>query len=163
VLGTLSNQKRLDWISLATPSQTCTSLRSHRTVWCSGCRGGELAPLEKSRRSRGYNSSYCPLWTGLSGVIAAPMPMVGRTTSGRHVDFTNGRKVTPDCPVCHDDHGFNGRLRQKRKEITHYSLSGGGPDCPVHPQTEGNYGLPNRAPTAPSYLGAIKWTPRRME
>jgi hypothetical protein len=42
-------------------------------------------------------------------------------------------------------------------------LSGGVLDCPVHPRTEGNYGLPNGAPTAPSCLGAIKWTPRRME
>jgi hypothetical protein len=41
--------------------------------------------------------------------------------------------------------------------------------CPVvHrtircPRTEGNYCLPNGAPTAPSRLGAIKGTPRRME
>jgi hypothetical protein len=41
--------------------------------------------------------------------------------------------------------------------------SGGASDCPVRPQTEGNYGLPNRAPTAPSCLGAIKGTPRCME
>jgi hypothetical protein len=57
----------------------------------------------------------------------------------------------------------NGRLRQKRKEIVHCSLSGGAPDCPVHPRTKGNQGLPNGAPTAPSSLGAIKGTPRRME
>jgi hypothetical protein len=43
------------------------------------------------------------------------------------------------------------------------SLSGGAPDCPVRPRTEGNYCLPNGAPTAPSCLGAIKGTPRRME
>jgi hypothetical protein len=35
--------------------------------------------------------------------------------------------------------------------------------CPVHPRTKGNNGLPNGAPTAPSCLGAIKGTPRRME
>jgi hypothetical protein len=33
----------------------------------------------------------------------------------------------------------------------------------VHPRTEGNYCLPNGAPTAPSSLGAIKGTPRRIE
>jgi hypothetical protein len=45
---------------------------------------------------------------------------------------------------------------QKRKDI-----------APVHclmcPRTEGNYCLPNGAPMAPSYIGAIKGTSRRME
>jgi hypothetical protein len=36
-------------------------------------------------------------------------------------------------------------------------------DCPVHHPTEGKFGLPSWPPTAPSYLGAIKGTPRRME
>jgi hypothetical protein len=42
-------------------------------------------------------------------------------------------------------------------------MSGGAPDCLVRPRAEGNYGLPNGAPTTPSCLGAIKGTPRRME
>jgi hypothetical protein len=42
-------------------------------------------------------------------------------------------------------------------------LSGGAPDCPVHHSTEGKDGLPSLSPTAPSYLGAIKGTPRHME
>jgi hypothetical protein len=37
------------------------------------------------------------------------------------------------------------------------------PDCPVHPTTEGKIGLPDLLSTAPSCLGAIKGTPRRME
>jgi hypothetical protein len=65
--------------------------------------------------------------------------------------------------VCHGARGCNGQLCQKRKEIAHYSLFVGAPDCPVRPRTEGNNGLPNGAPTAPSCLGAIKGTPRRME
>jgi hypothetical protein len=36
-------------------------------------------------------------------------------------------------------------------------------DSLVHPRIEGNSGLLNGAPTAPSYLGAIKGTPKRME
>jgi hypothetical protein len=36
-------------------------------------------------------------------------------------------------------------------------------DCPVHHSTEGKFGLPSWPPTAPSCLGAIKETPRRME
>jgi hypothetical protein len=71
--------------------------------------------------------------------------------------------VQPDYPVCHGADGCNGRLRHKRKEIAHCSLSGGAPDCSVRPRTEGKYGFPNGVPTAPSCLGAIKGTPRRME
>jgi hypothetical protein len=37
------------------------------------------------------------------------------------------------------------------------------PDCPVRHSTEGKDGLPSLPPTAPSCLGAIKGTPRRME
>jgi hypothetical protein len=37
------------------------------------------------------------------------------------------------------------------------------PDCPVHQSTEGKIGLPDLLSTAPSCLGAIKGTPRRME
>jgi hypothetical protein len=42
-------------------------------------------------------------------------------------------------------------------------LSGGAPDCPVRHSTEGKDSLPCWPPTAPSCLGAIKGTPRRME
>jgi hypothetical protein len=42
-------------------------------------------------------------------------------------------------------------------------LSGGTPDCPVRHPTEGKICLPKLPPTAPSCLGAIKGTTRRME
>jgi hypothetical protein len=42
-------------------------------------------------------------------------------------------------------------------------MFGGAPDCPVRQPTEGNNCLPNGDPMAPSCLGAIKGTPRRME
>jgi hypothetical protein len=42
-------------------------------------------------------------------------------------------------------------------------LSGGALDCPMRHSTEGKDGLPSLPPTAPSCLGAIKGTPRRME
>jgi hypothetical protein len=41
--------------------------------------------------------------------------------------------------------------------------SGGALDCPVCHPTEGKNCLPGMPPTAPSCLGAIKGTPRRME
>jgi hypothetical protein len=36
-------------------------------------------------------------------------------------------------------------------------------DCPMHHPTEDKFGLPSWPPTAPSCLGAIQGTPRRME
>jgi hypothetical protein len=42
-------------------------------------------------------------------------------------------------------------------------LSGGAPDCPVRPPTEGKNCLPRLPPMAPSCLGAIKGIPKRME
>jgi hypothetical protein len=45
----------------------------------------------------------------------------------------------------------------------HRTVSGGAPDCPVCQVTEGKNCLPGMYSTAPSYLGAIKGAPRRME
>jgi hypothetical protein len=42
-------------------------------------------------------------------------------------------------------------------------MSGGALDYPVHHSTEGKICLLSSSPTAPSCLGAIKGTPRRME
>jgi hypothetical protein len=54
----------------------------------------------------------------------------------------------------------NGR---KSRTVHEQWLSGGAPDCPVRHPTEGKICLPRMPPTAPSCLGAIKGTPRRME
>jgi hypothetical protein len=51
----------------------------------------------------------------------------------------------------------------KKKRIPHRTVSGGAPDCPVRLATEGKNCLPGMLSTAPSCLGAIKGTPRRME
>jgi hypothetical protein len=96
-------------------------------------------------------------------------PTVGRGICARHVVWpTVGRKhrtvrCAPDCPVrqiC------NGRQRSAAlfKEINRAPDSVRcAPDCPVRPMTEGKDGLPVLFSTAPSCLGAIKGTPRRME
>jgi hypothetical protein len=56
------------------------------------------------------------------------------------------------------------RLASPKKERNQtLFMSGGAPDCPVRQPTEGENCLPNGDPTAPSCLGAIKGTPRRME
>jgi hypothetical protein len=45
----------------------------------------------------------------------------------------------------------------------HRTVFGGAPNCPVRQSTEGKICLPGMLSTAPSCLGAIKGTPRRME
>jgi hypothetical protein len=76
--------------------------------------------------------------TGLSGVH--------RTVSGAPTAPNHQRSAAPE---------------QERN--LHRTVSGGAPDCPVHQSTEGQICLPGLLSTAPSCLGAIKGTPRRME
>jgi hypothetical protein len=90
---------------------------------------------------------------------AWPAPTVGR--GHRTV------RCAPDCFWCANCHKFAmvvcaGIGRRSRTGHEQW-LSGGAPDCPVHHPTEGNFGLPCWPPMAPSCLGAIKGTPRRME
>jgi hypothetical protein len=51
----------------------------------------------------------------------------------------------------------------QKERNPHQTVSGGAPDCPVRQATEGKNCLPGMLSTAPSCLGAIKGTPRRME
>jgi hypothetical protein len=110
-----------------------------------------------------YNSPDCPVCTGLSGE-----PTVSRANGRpRNPRATRGKcqrsDGAPDCPVCTGQclvcqrlQSANDRLRQRRKEI-HTG------QCPVRQATEGKNCLPGMHSTAPSCLGAIKETPRRME
>jgi hypothetical protein len=104
--------------------------------------------------------------TGLSGE-----PTVGRA-NGRLRDLretrgrANGQEGAPDCPVCTGQcpvrqllPGANGWFRQRRKEIR----TGQCPVCTGCQATKGKNCLPGMLSTAPSCLGAIKGTPRRME
>jgi hypothetical protein len=51
----------------------------------------------------------------------------------------------------------------KKERNLHQIVSGGAPDYPVRQATEGKNCLPGMLSTAPSFLGAIKRTLRRME
>jgi hypothetical protein len=141
----------------------------HRTV------SGAPDWLGQTGHSREFADGVRLKFTGLSGVHrTVRWANVGRAngwprdlheTRGR----ANGRKGAPDCPVCtghvrcaNGSQIYNGRLRRLRKEIGHRTVRCA-PDCPVHPTTEGKIGLPDLLSTAPSCLGAIKGTPRRME
>jgi hypothetical protein len=112
----------------------------HRTVWwCTGL-SGEPTVACANGRSRNL-----------------------RVTRGR----ANGGLGTPDSVWCAN--GPRGptvgcaRFGRRSRTRQLQGLSGGAPDCPVHHPPEGKFGRPSWPPTAPSCLGAIKGTPRRME
>jgi hypothetical protein len=109
--------------------------------------------------------------TGLSGE-----PTVGRTIRVRHVaEPTVGRRhqtvrCAPDSVRCANGSkaptvGFTKEGKKSAPDSVRWctGLSGGAPDCPVRQATEDKNCLPGMISTAPSCLGAIKGTPRRME
>jgi hypothetical protein len=55
------------------------------------------------------------------------------------------------------------KLGRRSAPNSEQGMSSGAPDCPVRHPIEGMDCLPRMPPTAPSCLGAIKGTPRRME
>jgi hypothetical protein len=100
-------------------------------------------------------------------------PTVGRAIRARRVGTpTVGRghrtvRCAPDrvrCANCQKS-ATVGCARKGRRSRTGQlqGLFGGTPDCPVCHPIEGKICLPKLPPTAPSCLGAIKGTPRRME
>jgi hypothetical protein len=140
----------------------------HRTVF--GALAGSATNSSLSRICQwhcGYNSSDHLVCTGLSGEPTVLAPTISSVISGRRVAWANGNLVTPDSVRCakRTESSTVGFARKGRTPGTGQGLfmSGGAPDCPVRHPTEGKNCLPNGIPTAPSCLGAIKGTPRRME
>jgi hypothetical protein len=128
---------------------------------------GKVVALGKRSTAYGYKSPNCPVSQ------RSTTPTVGRAIFARHMDApTVGRGhqtvwCAPDsvrCANCHDS-AIVGCARKGRRSRTEQlqGLSSGTPDCPVRHSTEGKISLPRMPPTAPSCLGAIKGTPRRME
>jgi hypothetical protein len=146
----------------------------HRTV--SGAPGWALAnwPLSGIRRRRTTIIHRTVRWcTGLSSEPMAARATVGRAIRARRVAHANSRLGAPDCPVCtgqcplrnQPEDPTVGCARNGRRSAPDMLqwLSDGAPDCPVRHPTEGKNCLPCWVPTAPSCLGAIKGTLRRME
>jgi hypothetical protein len=127
----------------------------------------------QSRRSRETFNGIRLKFTGLSGEptvdCANGRPRYPRATRGR----ANGRqghrtvRCAPDSVWCANclKSATVGCARNGRRLCTEQlqGLSGGAPDCPVRHPTEGKICFPKLPPTAPSCLGAIKGSPRRME
>jgi hypothetical protein len=105
--------------------------------------------------------------TGLSGEPTAASATVGRAIRARRVAPANGRLGALDSVRCAN--GYNSAmvgcaiLGRRSAPDNEQWMSGGAPDCPVRRPTEGKNCLSRMPPTAPSCLGAIKGTPRRME
>ena len=88
-----------------------------------------------------------------------PAPMVGRAIFARHVVAPTivGHTGLSGVPIDPEDQR-SAALRMERNRAPDMNNS-----CPVHHSTEGKIDLPSWSSTAPSCLGAIKGTPRRME
>ena len=143
----------------------CTGLSGGApdSVRCARLTRREEAALGNSPTAYCYNSPDCPVCTGLSGEPtvgrANGRPRNLRATRGR----ANGRKGAPDCPVCT---GLSGAPTAPRSATVGSAILGrksGTGQCPVRQATEGKNCLPGMLSTAPSCLGTIKGTPRRME
>jgi hypothetical protein len=103
-------------------------------------------------------------------------PTVGRAICAGHVAEPTARRGASDCPVCIGLSGVH-RTCLVRQRLSGCQRSASpqkegnrapdsvrcAPDCPVRHATEGKNCLPRLLSTAPSWLGAIKGTPRRME
>jgi hypothetical protein len=160
VLGNSPSRDKLEWKGLAKLRQTCTSLGS------TDCPVPRLAsevnwPLSGKRaRHAGYNSPHCPMCTGLSGEPGGKRLSPAPTISVQSTSATCAR------PTVNKPHQIvrcamgptagNGWLRQERKGIAHYSLSGAPTDKmqPRHSKWRSN-----------DFFGpwGYKRTPRRME
>jgi hypothetical protein len=107
----------------------------HRTVWCApDCPVSQRSAAQSAR----------DVWPGQRSERAPDCPM-----------------CTGQCPPTAPNLQRSAAPEQERNP--HRTVSGGAPDCPVRQSTEGNNCLPGMLSTAPSCLGAIKGTPRRME
>jgi hypothetical protein len=147
----------------------------HQTVrWCTGqcpvlqADSGELAALGKWLTAYGYNSPDCPVCTGLSGE-----PTVG-WANGRLGQRSAARSAWDTWPSQRSERGHRTvrcapdsvrSANGSKAPMVGFAIQGrrSAPDCPVRPATEGKNCLPGMHSTAPSCLGAIKETPRRME
>jgi hypothetical protein len=136
----------------------------HRTVrWCTRqcpvrqAGSAELAALGTSTAVYGYNSPDCPVSQRSAG------PTVGRVIRARRVaepTVRRGHRTVSGAPTALN---LQRSDSPKKERNPHRTVSGGAPECPVRQAIEGKNCLLGMLSSAPSCLGAIKGTPRRME
>jgi hypothetical protein len=108
----------------------------HRTVRCANGRPSQ----------RSAEDSACDAWPSQRSQGGTRLSGVHRTVSGAPTALDLQRSAAP-----------------QKERNPHRIVSGGAPNCPVRLATKGKNCLPGMLSTAPSCLGAIKGTPRRME
>jgi hypothetical protein len=133
------------------------------SVWCarlalanwllSGNRRRRTAKIHRTVRC----APDCPVSQQSAG------PTVGHVIRARRVaepTVRRGHRTMSGAPTAPK---FQRSASPKKERNPHRTVSGGALDCPVCQATEGQNCLPRMLSTAPSCLGAIKGTPRRME
>jgi hypothetical protein len=140
------------------------SVWEHQTVrWCTGqclvrqAGSSEVAALENSPATYGYNSPDCPVSQRSAG------PTVGRAICVGHVAEPTARRGHRTVRCAPDMFGAPTALRLPTVDCAIFGRKSGTGQCPVRQSTEGKISLPRMLSTAPSCLGAIKGTPRHME
>jgi hypothetical protein len=125
---------------------------------------GEMATLGFRRRRTAINHQTVRWCIELSGEPtvgrANGRPRNPRVTRGRANGLSGVHRTMSGAPTAPK------RQRSaapKQERNPYQTVSGGAPDCPVRQAIEGKNCLPRMLSTAPSCLGAIKGTPRRME
>jgi hypothetical protein len=149
---------------------TSTAVYDYNSPDCPVCIGlsggpftGELVILGNSSATYGYNSPDCPVSQRSAG------PTVGRAICAGHVAEPTARRRHRTVRCAPDMSGAPTAPRMPTVDCAVYGKKSGtghvrcAPDCLVRQSTEGKISLPRLLSTAPSCLGAIKGTPRRME
>jgi hypothetical protein len=126
-----------------------------------------LSGIHRRRTAKIHRTDRCAPDCPVSQRSAGPT--IGCAICAGHVaEPTVGRghrtvRCAPDCPV-------RQRLPDLQRSASPFKERNRAPDtvrcapdCPVRSMTEGKDGLPDLFSMAPSCLGAIKGTPRRME
>jgi hypothetical protein len=119
-------------------------------------------------RSREFIGVVRLKFTGLSGGAPdCPVSQRSAAQSARDGGRANGLMGAPDSVRCANGSKSStvgcANLERRSAPNSEQGMSGGAPDCPVRHPIEGKNCFPRMPPTAPSCLGAIKGTPRRME
>jgi hypothetical protein len=140
----------------------------HRTVrWCTGLSGESsaaksslLGEVQRRMAIIHWTVRWC---TGLSGEPTVDCAN-GRLRNLRAMrGRANGRQGALDCPVCTGQCPVRQLQRSDAPEKEGDRAPDSYSDCLVRHPTKGKISLPRLPPMAPSCLGAIKGTPRRME
>jgi hypothetical protein len=126
-----------------------------------------LSGIHRRRTAKIHRTVRCAPDCPMSQRSAGPT--VGRAICAGHVAEPTARRGHQTIRCAPDMSGAPTALRLPTVDCAIYGKKSGtrhvwcAPDCPVRQSTEGKISLPRLLSTAPSCLGAIKGTPKRME